>query len=48
MTGLMTLVLVGLYSLRNRRRRGEAVEDLQGTEEVDKIDFEVSGFRYVY
>lgn len=48
MTGAMTIVLVGLYSLRNTRRRGEEVEDLQGAEEVDKVDFEVSGFRYVY
>ncbi|KAH8091061.1 putative MFS transporter [Cristinia sonorae] len=49
-SGLLTIVLLGLYVWRNRTRRAGELEDEKRVydERDEKTDFEITGFRYVY
>lgn len=50
-SGLMTLLLLGLYIWRNRTSRNVSDEDEKKHEYDDideRTDFDIPGFRYVY
>lgn len=47
--GLFTLILLGIYVMRNRRQRSISEHDTKDDiNDNEKTDLEIPGFRYVY